>query len=327
LIWPEDTNMRTITYVQAIQEAMAEEMRRDPKVLLFGESVRGGNFEHTVGLFDEFGPDRVLDTPIAETAIAGTGIGSALAGYRPIAELMFADFFYVAADEILLKAAQWHFIHGGKTTMPVVFMAAAGGGLMLSNEHSRIPTGMIAHHPGLKLTLPSNPFDAKGLLKTAIRDDNPVVYLWHKAIMGMKGEVPEEEYTLPFGKAEIKREGRDVTVVAWSNMVNLSLKVAGEGIEVEVIDPRTLEPFDLETVLRSLEKTNRLVVVDEDTGRCSFAAEVATLVMEHGFSLLDAPVRRVCATNTPIAGGYMEAHVLPSQEKIKSAVQQAVAGQ
>jgi len=322
--------MRTITYVQAMQEAMAEEMRRDPKVILFGESVRGGNYEHTVGLVGEFGPDRVLDTPIAETAIAGTGIGSALAGYRPIVELMFADFMYVAADEIFLKAAQWRFIHGGQTTMPLVFMAAAGGGLMLSNEHSRIPTSMIAHHPGLKLVIPSNPYDAKGLLKTSIRDNNPVVYLWHKALMGMKGEVPEGEYTLPLGKAEVKREGRDVTVVAFSNMVNLSLKVAEqlapEGIDVEVLDPRTLEPFDLEAVLQSLEKTNRLVVVDEDTERCSFAAELATQVMEHGFSLLDAPVRRVCAANSPIAGGYMEQHVLPSQEKIKAAIQQVVAG-
>jgi pyruvate/2-oxoglutarate/acetoin dehydrogenase E1 component len=321
--------MRELTYIRAIQEALFEEMRRDEKVFLLGESVRGGNYEHTVGLVGEFGPHRVLDTPICETAISGAGIGSALAGYRPVVELMFADFMYVAADEVFLKAAQWRFMHGGQTTMPVVFMMAAGGGLMLSNEHSRIPSALILHHPGLKLVVPSDPYDAKGLLKTAIRDDNPVVYFWHKAIMGMKGEVPEEEYTIPFGQAAVKRQGDDVTVVAVSNMVNFAMDVARElateGISVEVIDPRTLEPLDLGTVLHSVEKTNRLVIVDEDTERCGFAAELGLQIVEHGFDLLDTPIQRVCAANYPIAGGFMEQHVLPSRARLKAAIQGAVA--
>jgi len=319
--------MRELTYVQAIQEALAEEMRHDDKVFLMGESVRGGNFEHTVGLVREFGPNRVLDTPICETALAGAGVGAALAGYRPIVEMMFADFMYVAADEIFLKAAQWRFMHGGQTTMPVVFMMAAGGGLMLANEHSRIPSALVLHHPGLKLAIPSNPYDAKGLLKTAIRDENPVVYFWHKALMGLKGEVPEDEYTVPFGQAVVAREGDDVTVVALSAMVNLAMQVAQvlEGrVSVEVIDPRTLEPLDLETILKSVEKTNRLIIVDEDTERCGFAAELGFQIMGQGFDLLDTPIRRVCAANLPIAGGLMEQHVLPGAAKLTAAIEAVI---
>lgn len=316
--------MRELTYVQAIQEALAEEMRRDEKVFLLGESIRGGNFEHTVGLVQEFGPDRVLDTPVCETAMAGAGIGAALAGYRPVVELMFADFMYIAADEIFLKAAQWRFMHGGQTTMPVVFMMAAGGGLMLANEHSRIPAALVLHHPGLKLAVPSNPSDAKGLLKTAIRDNNPVIYFWHKALMGMKGELTEDEVTIPFGQAAVVREGGDVTVVAVSAMVHLALQVARalEGrVGVEVIDPRTLEPLDLDTILKSLEKTNRLVIVDEDTERCGSAAELGFQVMERGFDLLDAPIQRVCAANLPIAGGLMERYVLPNAARLTAAIE------
>lgn len=207
----------------------------------------------------------------------------------------------------------------------------AVGSLMLANEHSRIPGSLILHHPGLKLVVPSNPYDAKELLKTAVRDDNPVVYFWHKAIMAMKGEVPEPdvEYTIPFGQAAVRREGADVTVVAVSNMVNLSLDVAqaleGEGIEVEVIDPRTPEPLDLETILNSIAKTNRVVIVDEDTERCSFAAELGFQIVEHGFDLLDGPIQRVCAANYPIAGGFMEQHILPSRAKIKAAILETVA--
>jgi pyruvate dehydrogenase E1 component beta subunit len=304
-------------------------MRRDKKVFLMGESVRGGSYEHTVGLVQEFGPERVLDTPICEAAMSGAGVGAALAGYRPIVELMFADFMYIAADEIFLKAAQWRFMHGGQPTVPVVFLMAAGGGLMLANEHSRIPSAMVLHHPGLKLAVPSNPYDAKGLLKTAIRDNNPVVYFWHKALMGMKGPVPKREFTVPFGQAAIVREGRDVTVVAVSAMVNLALRVAqeleAEGISMEVIDPRTLEPLDLHTILESVTKTNRLIIVDEDTERCSFASELGLQVIEHGFDLLDAPIKRVCAANSPIAGGFMEQHVLPGPAKIRAAVKEVMA--
>jgi pyruvate/2-oxoglutarate/acetoin dehydrogenase E1 component len=214
--------------------------------------------------------------------------------------------------------------------VPVVFLMAAGGGLMLANEHSRIPSSIVLHHPGLKLAVPSNPYDAKGLLKTAIRDSNPVVFFWHKALMGMRGPVPAEEYTLPFGQAAIVREGSDLTLVAVSAMVNLSLSVAQEleagGISVEVIDPRTLEPLDLETILRSVEKTNRLLIVDEDTERCGFAAELGLQVIEQGFDLLDAPVKRVCAANSPIAGGFMEQYVLPGHDKIRAAILELTGG-
>jgi len=319
--------MPETTYIRAIRDALFEEMRHDEKVFLMGESVRGGNYEHTVGLVDEFGSKRVIDTPICEPGIAGAGVGAAVTGYRPIVELMFADFMYTAGDEVFLKAPMWRFTHGGQFTVPVVFMMAAGGGLMLSNEHSRIPTSMILHHPGLKLAIPSNPHDAKGLLKTAIRDDNPVVYLWHKALMGKKGDVPEGEYTIPFGQADIKKSGTDVTVVALSNMVNMALDVADElegEISMEVIDPRTLEPLDLETILKSLEKTNRIVILDEDTERCSFASELGMQIVEQGFDLLDAPIRRVCARNYPIAGGFVEQHILPSRERIKEAIQEVM---
>jgi pyruvate dehydrogenase E1 component beta subunit len=241
---------------------------------------------------------------------------------------MFADFMYIASDEILLKAAQWRFIQGGKVNVPVVFLAAAGGYQMNCNEHSRIQTSLFLHHPGLKVAVPSTPYDAKGLLKSAIHDDNPVVFLWHKMLMTETGEVPEEEYTIPFGEADIKRQGSDVTVVANSYMTQMSLKTAQElegQIDVEIVDLRTLEPLDLDIVLKSLEKTERLVVVDEDTERCGFAGELCAQVIDQGFDLLDAPVKRVCALNYPIPGGYMEAHILPNPEKIKKAVEEVVA--
>ena len=320
--------MRELTYIQAIGEAIEEEMKRDDKVFILGESIRGGIYEHTAGLVHKFGVDRVLDTPIAETAMVGAGLGSAMMGYRPIVDLMFADFMYVACDEILLKAAQWRFMHGGRVNLPVVLFAAIGGGGLLANEHSKSPSALILHHPGLKLAVPSTPYDAKGLLKTAIRDDNPVVYFWHKMMMGETGEVPEEEYTLPFGTADVKREGSDVTVVANSMMVKFALEAAQElegQISVEVIDPRTLEPLDLDTILKSLEKTERMVVVDEDTERCGFGAELTAQIMEKGFDLLDAPVKRVCAANYPIPGAFLEQCALPGPEQIKAAIQEVIA--
>ena len=320
--------MREIAYFQAIKEALIEEMERDERVFMIGESIRGGNWPYTEDLVHQFGEERILDTPIAETAITGAGIGSALAGYRPVVDLMFADFMYVAGDEIFLKAAQWRFLHGGKVNLPLVVIAAAGGGLNLANEHSQIPSAIVLHSPGLKLAVPSNPYDAKGLLKTAIRDDNPVIYFWHKALMTMTGEVPEEEYTIDFGVADVKREGTDVTVVAVSAMVNHALTVAEElegQISIEVIDPRTLEPLDLQTILKSVEKTERVVIVDEDTERCGFGAELGFQIQEKAFDSLDAPIKRVCAANYPIAGGFMEQHVLPQPADIRKAIEEVVA--
>jgi pyruvate dehydrogenase E1 component beta subunit len=320
--------MRELTYISAMREALVEEMQLDDKVFMLGENIRGCAFGHTQGLVDEFGLDRVLDTPLAETAIAGAGIGSAIMGYRPVVDFMFADFMYVASDEILLKAAQWRFMHGGKISIPVVFLAAAGGYQMNANEHSRIQTSLFLHHPGLKVVVPSTPYDAKGLLKSAIRDDNPVVFLWHKMLMTESGEMPEEAYTIPLGEADIKKEGTDVTVVTNSYMTHLALEAAAElegRIDVEVVDLRTLEPLDQNTVLKSLEKTERLVIVDEDTERCGFAGELAAQVIDHGFDLLDAPIKRVCARNYPIPGNYMEVHVLPNTEMIKTAIEEVMA--
>ena len=314
-------------YIQAIAEALAEEMERDEKVFVVGESVRAGSFGITGGLVKRFGDDRVLDTPISETGVAGAGIGAALCGYRPVVDLMFSDFMFVAGDEIFLKAPQWRFLHGGKVSMPVTFMGAVGAGRMLANEHSKTPVAPLLHFPGIKVVLPSTPYDAKGLFKTAIRDNNPVFFFWHKALLMTPGEVPDGEYTIPLGVADVKREGKDVTLVASGMMAHYALKVAAdlEGqISVEVIDPRSFEPLDLDTILKSIEKTGRLVIADEDTERCGFAAELGFQVMEKAFDLLDAPIKRVCSPNYPIPGGYVEAAYLPNPEKLAAAVKEVV---
>lgn len=319
--------MREIMYLQAVKEALAEEMERDESVFLIGEGVQTGTFGTTTGLVDQFGPDRIMDAPLAETAIAGVAVGAALMGYRPVADLMFADFMYCCADEVLLKASQWRLIQGGTQSVPCVFLGAIGGYRKLGNEHSQCPFSLVLHTPGLKLAVPSNPYDAKGLLKTAIRDNNPVVFFFHKGLLGLTGEVPDEEYTVPFGKADVKREGTDVTVLATSFMVFWAMAAAEhlkDKISVEVIDPRTLEPFDLETVVESVKKTNRLVIIDEDTERCGFAGELGMQIMEHAFDYLDAPVKRVCSANYPIPGGVMEKYVLPQPEQIIAAIEEVM---
>ena len=320
--------MREIRLIAAINEALSEEMEKDEKVFILGEDVQQATFGVTRRLVQKFGPDRVMDTPLAETAIAGAAVGSAMTGYRPIADMMFADFMWIAADEILSKAAKWHFCQGGKVTLPVVFMAAIGGGGKLGAEHSQSPSSVYMHTPGIKLVIPSTPYDAKGLMKTAIRDNNPVVYFYHKGLLGLKGDVPEEEYTIPFGQADVKREGSDVTVVATGMMVHYALGVAKElegKVSVEVIDPRTLEPFDIETIVESVKKTGRAVIVDEDTKRCGVTSEIATQIMEKAFDYLDAPIQRVAAADVPIPAGYLEAHVLPQPRDIATAIE-AVTG-
>jgi pyruvate dehydrogenase E1 component beta subunit len=315
--------MKQTIYLTAINEALREEMRRDDAVFVIGENVQQGTFGTTTGLVQEFGKERVMDTPLAETAVAGAAIGSAMAGYRPVADMMFADFMYIAGDEILLKAAKWHFMHGGKVNVPVVIMAAMGGGMKLGSEHSLCPEALIMHTPGLKLAVPSTPYDAKGLLKTAIRDNNPVIFFYHKGLLGLPGELPEEEYLIPFGKADIKREGTDVTVVAISRMVHLALEVAEkikDTVSVEVIDPRTLEPLDMDTIIESVKKTGRAVIVDEDNNRCGVTAEISAQIMEKAFDYLDAPVQRVAAADSPIAAGFLEDHILPQPGNIEDAI-------
>ena len=316
--------MRQLMYLQAINEAFAEELERDEKVFLIGEGIQTGTFGTTTGLVDRFGPERIMDSPLAETAIAGVAVGASLMGYRPIADLMFSDFMYVCADEVLLKAAQWRLMQGGTQKLPCVFVANMGGYRKLGNEHSQCPYSMMLHSPGLKVVIPSNPYDAKGLLKTAIRDDNPVAFLYHKGLLPMMGDVPEDDYTIPFGVADVKREGTDVTVIAISFQLFWAMAAAEQlesKISVEVIDPRTLEPLDMDTIMTSVAKTGRVVIVDEDTERCGFAGELATQIMEQGFYELDAPIKRVCAKNYPIPGGIMEKFVLPQPEWVLQAIE------
>ena len=326
--------MRDIYLYEAIKEAVAEEMRRDKSVFLTGEAVGPGGTSPTrppKEIVEEFGENRVRETGIIEQMLAAGSAGAAMAGMRPIVDFMMGDFMFPAWNEIL-QSGLWRSGHGGaeNISIPVVYMAGlmsyGGGGF----SHSRAPIANVWHGPGLKLVLPTTPYDTKGLLKTAIRDDSPVVFLTHRFLNRTKGSVLEEEYLLPFGEATIRREGKDVTIVAVSYMVSLSLEVADalepESISVEVIDPRTLEPLDIDTILASVEKTGRLVVVDEDYIRCGVGAEIAFQVQEKLFKSLKAPVERVGNLNTPIpvASNLMGA-VMPTKEKIVAAVKKTLA--
>ncbi len=316
--------MREITFYEAIQEAIAEEMRQDEKVFMVGQDIRGGIFPHTMGLVQEFGEERILDTPISESGMYGTAMGAAHMGYRPVVDFMFGSFAYVTFSEAAVATGQQHFLHGGTKGLPLTMTGAVGAGARLANDHAMSIHGTFSHQPGIKVVMPSTPYDAKGLFKAAIRDNNPVVIPWHLALMMEKGEVPEEEYVIPLGKAEVKREGSDVTVLANSLMLKMAMGVAEQlkgTIDVEVIDPRTFTPFDMETLMASLEKTNRLVIVDEDWEQCGWASTISARVMEEGYDLLDAPVKRVTFPNTPIPGGYMEPTIMPSPEKIAAAIQ------
>ena len=317
--------MRQILYNAAINEAMHEEMERDETVYMLGEECSQCAWGTSAGLSEKFGAHRVRDSAISEAAIIGSSVGAALAGYRPISYMMFADFMMCGADELLYKAAKWRFAHGGKVNIPLVIRAPIGGYSGIGPEHSQCMESWVWRTPGLKIAIPSNPYDAKGLLKTAIRDNNPVVFLEHKNLMGMEGPVPEETYTVPFGSAEIKREGTDVTIVATGYLVSVTLQVADllqeeKGVSVEVIDPRTLEPLDLETILASVRKTKGVIIVDEDTMRCGPGAEIGMQIMENAFDYLDAPVKRVAAKNYPIAGAYLEQFILPQPQDIANAV-------
>lgn len=321
--------MRKITYQQAINEAMVEEMTRDETVYLIGEGVSRDPWGTSEGFFEKFGAERIRDTAICEDAIIGSCVGAALAGYRPVANIMFSDFLAIAADETLNKAAKWRFANGGKVTIPMVIRAPMGGYSRMGPEHSQCTEALVMHNPGLKIAIPSTPYNAKGLLKTAIRDNNPVVFFEHKALMATTGEVPEEEYTIPFGMADIKREGKDITVVATAYMAKMALEVANQlqeekGISIEVVDPRTLEPLDIDTIIASVKKTKRAVIVDEDTLRCGVGAEIGMQIMQHAFDFIDAPIQRVGAANMPIAGGFLEQYVLPQPKNIVDAIERTL---
>jgi len=319
--------MKQMTYAEAIRDAMRVEMLRDPNVYLQGEDVGrfGGCFGVTAGLFAEFGSKRVIDTPISETAIIGSAVGAAAAGLRPIAEIMFVDFTGVCMDELFNQAAKMRYMFGGKAKIPMVLRTPCGAGMSAAAQHSQSMEAWFTHIPGIKTVMPSTPADAKGLLSAAIRDDNPVVYIEHKQLFGVKGDVPEGEYVVPLGKADIKRAGTDVTIVSWSWMVQKALAAADvlakEGIQVEVLDPRTLVPLDKEAILQSVGKTNKLVIVQEAVQTGGFGGEISAMVAEHGFDLLDAPIKRVTAPDTPVPfSPSLEQAYLPSVEKIVAAV-------
>ena len=324
--------MRKITYREALREALREEMRRDPRVFLLGEDIAqfGGSYKVTQGLLDEFGPERVRTTPISEAAIVGAAVGAALTGMRPVAELMYVDFSGIAMDQIANQAAKNRYMFGGKALVSMVLRTQGGAGRSSAAQHAQSLEAWFIHIPGLKVVMPATPYDAKGLLKTAIRDDNPVIFIEHKLLYPETGEVPEEEYLVPLGVAEVKRAGEDVTVVAHSRMVHLALRaadrLAAEGISCEVVDPRTLDPLDTSTILRSVEKTSRLVILQEAVAQCSFASEVAALVAEEALDCLDAPIRRVTALDTPMPfSPKLERFVLPSEERLMAAVREVCA--
>lgn len=315
---------RMITYAEAINEALRAEMRRDPRVILFGENVSSSWRPATKGLKEEFGRERVRDAPITETAFIGAGVGAAIAGLRPVVELMLVDFGLVAMDQILNQMAKTTYMTGGEVSVPMVLRCVYGAAGGAAATHSETLTALYAHMPGVKVAVPSNPYDAKGLLVTAIRDPNPVAYFEHTLLYPAEAEVPPEQYAVPFGVANLVREGVDATVVATGRTVGMAAEAADSlrgDVSVEVIDPRTLVPLDEEAILRSLAKTGRLVVVDEDYERCGFTAEVAAIAAEKGFHSLEAPVARVANPNVPIPfNRRLERHVLPDKEKIARAI-------
>jgi pyruvate dehydrogenase E1 component beta subunit len=316
---------------EALGQAMAEEMERDPLVLLMGEEVGhyNGAYKVSQGLLDRFGEKRVIDTPINENGFCGLGVGAAMAGLRPIVELMTFNFSLVAMDAIVNSAAKARFMSGGQVNVPIVFRGAGGAGGRLSAQHSQSLESFFAYVPGLKVVAPSTPRDAKGLLKTAIRDDNPVIFIENERLYGLKGEVPEGEYTLPLGVGDVKREGKHVTIVAWSRMTHLALEAAQvlsqKGVEAEVWDPRTLKPFDVAGVVASVKKTNRVVVVEEGWRTAGLGAEVAYTIQKEAFDYLDAPVERVTSEDVSMPyAASLEARVLPSVERVVAACERAL---
>jgi len=317
---------QNITYREALNQALREELRRDPNVFIIGEEVAeyGGAYKVTEGLFEEFGPDRVIDTPISEEAIAGAGIGAAMVGLRPIVEMMTVNFALLAIDQIVNHAAKLHYMSGGQITIPMVVRAPQGSGLQLGAQHSQNLEAWFAHVPGLKVVLPSTPADAKGLLKSAIRDNSPVIFLEHETLYGSKGPVPDEEYTTPIGVAEVKRTGKDVSLIAYSYMLTLCLKaaeqLAGENIDVEVIDVRTLRPLDANTIIDSVKKTHKALIVEEDWKSVGMGAEIESRILNGAFDYLDAPIIRLATAEVPMPYSKpLEKQAIPSLTEIITA--------
>ncbi len=332
---------RKILYQEAINEALDQEMARDETVIVMGEDVVGGTgaggemdawggvLGVTKGLYGKYG-DRIMDSPISESALVGAAVGAAATGMRPVCELMFIDFLGVCFDQIYNQAAKFRYMFGGKAVTPVVIRTMYGAGFRAAAQHSQCLYNLFTHVPGLKVVMPSSPYDAKGLLIQAIRDDDPVIFCEHKALYAMEGDVPEESYTIPFGEANIVREGSDVTIVALGRMVHQALAaaktLAKDGISCEIVDPRTTSPLDEDTILESVENTGRLVVVDESNPRCSMATDISALVAQKGFGDLKAPIELVTAPHTPVPfSGALEDLYIPSAEKVSDAVRK-VAG-
>jgi len=322
---------RQIMYREALNEAFREEMRRDSTVILMGEGIaqRGGSYKVTVDLLKEFGPRRVIDTPIAEASFTGAGVGAAIVGMRPVVEILFVDFAMLILDQIINQAAKYRFMSGGEAKVPFVLRSQGGVGNGLAAQHSESLEAVFYHIPGLKLVMPATPYDAKGLLKQAIRCDKPVVFLEHKLLYMNKGPVPENDYTIKFGQADIKRSGKDVTVIAWSNMVLRSLEAAkacaDENIDVEVIDLRTLVPMDTKSILDSVRKTERVVIVQEAVRRGGIASDIASIIQSEAFDYLDAPIEIVAGLNTPIPFNLdLERQAIPQKEDIIKAVKKVM---
>ena len=324
-------SLSKITFGMAIHDAIRGEMLRCPEVYLAGEDVgfRGGDFGEDMGLWAEFGSDRVVDTPISETAIIGHAVGAAAAGLRPIVEIMHMDFTGVAMDEILNQASKSHYMFGGKVSIPMVIKTTGGGGVGAAAQHSQMLEALLAHVPGLKIVVPSCPADAKGLLTAATRDNNPVVFISHKLLMAQKGEVPDGEYLVPIGKANVIRKGKDVTIVSWSKMVQeaslAAEKLEAQGIDAEIIDLRSIKPLDEETLIKSLKKTGHLVILHEAVRTNGFGAEVAAVMAEKAFDCLKAPILRVTAPDCPSPfTPVLEKEYLPNADKVVAAVLQSL---
>lgn len=323
--------MALITYREAVKQALREELQNDERVIMIGEDIAefGGTFKVSLGLLEEFGARRIRNTPISETAILGAAVGAAATGLRPIAEIMYSDFFAVAMDQVVNQAAKMRFMFGGKISMPLTIRTAMGGRRSAAAQHSQCLEAWFMHIPGLKIALPSNAYDAKGLLKTAVRDPNPTVIFENKMLYNVKGEVPEEPYFVPWGQANVVREGTDVTIVALSDMVDFSLKaadtLADEGVSVEVIDPRTLAPLDIETILASVKKTGRMVVAHEACVTGGVGAEIAAQVGYRALDYLVAPIERVGAKDSPIPfAPILERQILPDDQAVVEAVHRAL---
>jgi len=323
--------VREITYREAIREALAEEMRGNKSVFLLGEDigVYGGVYSITKGLLEEFGPGRVLDTPLSEAVIAGAATGAAMIGTRPIAEIMYIDFMTFAMDQIVNQAAKARYMSGGNVKIPMVIRTQGGAGRSTAAQHSQSLEAWFMHTPGLRVVMPSTPYDAKGLLKTSIRDDNPVIFIEHKLLYNTKGKVPEKEYTLALGKADIKRQGDDITLVAYSRQVLFALEAAidlsDKGVSVEVIDLRTLNPLDIDTIVNSVKKTGRIIVCEEDCKTGGVGGEISAQIMENAFDYLDASLVRVAAKDIPVPyARNLEAATIPSKDNIIKAVERII---